>query len=205
MTTPRAGRIRTVTIAGVTFRASNRTIWHIRWTIWFLALRFPKARLHILQPCYHVGVDRSAHTHDFDCVLDFWITGGVLGDDHWRAQKVLRKLGWAVWFRCTGTWAARSDWHFHAISLPPGLPLRPTALDVGRAYARLGIKVGEYIDGGYTTKGRIDATSQVVDYCTLHAEGLAGQHEQNDDHSWHPTDFRTTVFRRAWWFDRVAA
>lgn len=204
MSTLRAGTVAQRTVAGVSFRCSNRTYWHLLWTIWWLRVRFPKARLQLLQPCYHVGVDASAHTHDFDCVVDVWIVGGVLGRDPWRAQKVLRKLGWAAWFRHTGTWAARSAWHIHMISLPSGLPAAPTALDVGKAYAALGIKVGLYIDGGYTTTGHVTATSQVVDYCTLHAEGLAGEHVQNDDLSWHPADFRTTVFRRAWWFNRVA-
>lgn len=199
----RAGARRTVTIAGVSFEASMRTIWHLRWTIWFLGVRFPLARLRILQTCYHRGVDLSAGTHDYDCVLDVWIDGGVLGRDPWKAQKVLRRLGWAAWFRHTGPWADRSEWHIHMISLPVGLPAQPSALDVGKAYAALGIVVGEYIDGGYTTAGRIVATSQVVDYCTFHAEGLAGEHEQNDDPSWHPADFRRTVFRRALWFHRI--
>jgi len=90
------------------------------------------------------------------------------------------------------------------ISLPPGLPAHPTALDVGKAYAALGMKVGEYIDGGYTTTGRVVATSQVVDLFN-HAEGLAGEHAQNDDPSWYPKDIRTTVFRRSLWFNRTAA
>lgn len=204
LTSPTAGALREVTIAGWRFKASNRTIWHLRWTIFVLKVRFPRAILHIIQPCYHEGVDASAGTHDKDCVLDFWITGGVLGKDPWRAQKIMRKLGWAIWFRHTGTWVAKSAWHLHGISLPLGLPPHPTALDVGRAFKRLGIVVGEFIDGGYTTTGRVTTTSQVVDYFN-HAEGLKGEHDQNDDPSWHPDDINATVFRRSWWFKRTAA
>jgi len=199
-----AGTVRTRTVAGVTFRCSNRVYWHLLWTIWVLRMRFPKARLVIFQPCYHTGVEASKGTHDYDAVLDVWIYGGVLGADPWRAQRFLRRHGWFAWFRHTGTWAARSAWHIHMGSLPPGLPAHPTALDVGKAYAALGIKVGEFIDGGYTTKGRVVGSSQVVDYFRR-AEGLAGQHDQNDDPSWHPKDINKTVFRRRQWFTRTAA
>lgn len=195
MSTPKAGIVKDRTVNGVTFRCSNRVYWHLLWTIWFLKVRFPKARLHILQTCYHTGVAASAGTHDFDAVFDVWITGGVLGRDPNRAQKVLRILGWGAWFRHTGPWADPSEWHIHMISLPTGLPAHPTALDVGKAYDALGIKVGEFIDGGYTTQGRIVGSSQVVDLFN-HAEGLAGEHNQNSDPSWYPKDINKTVFRR---------
>lgn len=197
----RAGTIRTVKIAGQTFRASNRTIWHLLWTIFVLRVRFPKARLVIFQTCYHGGVEASAGTHDYDCVFDVWITGGVLGRDPWRAQRFLRAHGWAAFFRHTGSWASRSAWHIHMISLPPGLPAHPTALDVGKAYEALGIKVGEFIDGGYTTKGRVVATSQVVDFYKR-ALALADQHDTGDDPSWHPKNINKTVFRRGLWFNQ---
>lgn len=198
----RAGEIRTVTMLGRTFKASRRTIWHLRWTIWLLALRFPKARLNIIQTCYNTDprFRLSAGTHDFDCVFDVWITGGVLGSDPWRAQRFLRACGWAAFFRHTGTWAARSAWHIHMVSLPPGLPAHPTALDVGKAYAALGIKVGEFIDGGYTTQGRIVGSSQVVDYYR-HDDALA---DHAADPSWHPKYINKSVFRRSWWFNRVS-
>lgn len=198
----RAGELRVVTMLGRTFKASRRTIWHLRWTLFVLSVRYPKARLQILQTCYHTGVDLSKGTHDFDCVFDVWITGGVLGADPWRAQRFLRAHGWAAYFRHSGSWAARSQWHIHMISLPPGLPADPTPLDVGKAYARLGIKVGEYIDGGYTTLGRVVATSQVDDYYA-HALGLASQHRAGEDPSWFPKDINRTIFRRAMWFRRV--
>jgi hypothetical protein len=198
-----ARTVKTRTLGGVTFRCSNRVWWHLRWTIWLLRLRFPRARLVIFQPCYHQGMRASAGTHDYDAVFDVWIYGGRLGADPWRAQRFLRRHGWAAYFRHTGSWAARSAWHIHMISLPPGLPANPTPLEVGRAYARLGIKVGRFIDGGYTTRGRIDATSQVDDYYA-HALGLAGQHRVGEDRSWFPRNINRTVFHRSWWFHRAA-
>jgi hypothetical protein len=194
-----ASSIRTVTIAGQTFKASRRTIWHLRWTIWLLALRHPKARLVIYQPCYHGGYARSSGTHDYDCVFDVWINGLT----PWRAQRFLRKRGWGAWFRHTGIWAPRSAWHIHMISLPSGLPANPTPAQVGAAYARLGLKVGKYIDGGYTSTGRTCASSQVDDYYA-HALGLAGQHRAGEDRSWFPDNINRTVFHRSLWFRRAA-
>jgi hypothetical protein len=198
-----ARTVRTRTVAGKTFRCSNRTYWHLRWTMFVLRLRFPKARLNIYQGCYHTGVAASAGTHDYDCVFDVWITGGVLGRDHWRAQHFLRAHGWAAWFRHTGTWAPRSAWHIHMISLPPGLSSNPTPFEIGKAYERLDIKVGRFIDGGYTTRGHVDASSQVDDYYA-HALGLAGQHRAGDDPSWHPKYISRRVFHRSLWFRRTA-
>lgn len=187
-----AGTVRTRTIAGRSFRCSNRTAWHLRWTLWVLGLRFPKARLEIVQTCYHSGVDASAGTHDFDAVFDVWIHGGALGADPWRAQRFLRACGWAAWFRCTGQWASKDRWHIHMVSIPSGLPANPTAVQVQAAYDALGIRVGVYVPG------------QVDDYFA-HAYGLAGQHRAGTDRSWFPDNINRTVFRRRQWFRRKAA
>lgn len=195
-----AGTLKTRTIAGATFRCSNRVAWHLRWTIFVLALRHPKARLRIIQTCYNRTIAASAGTHDYDAVFDVEIAGL----DWWTAQRFLRRHGWAAWFRHTGSWSPRDYWHIHMISLPPGLPANPTPLQVGKAYAALGIRVGHYVDGGYTTRGRVDATSQVDDYYA-HALGLSGQHRAGDDHSWFPDNINRTVFRRSQWFNRTTA
>jgi hypothetical protein len=172
--------------------------WHLRWTIWLLALRHPKARLVIYQPCYHTGVNLSAGTHDYDAVFDVWI----IGMDPRKAQVFLRRRGWAARFRHTGSWSARSAWHIHMISIPPGLRANPTPAQIGMAYAALGIKVGHFIDGGYTTSGHVWATSQLDDYFA-HALALAGQHRAGSDHSWFPDNINKTVFSRALWFKRL--
>lgn len=197
-----ARTVRTRTVAGVTFRCSNRTYWHLRWTQFVLKARFPRARLAIFQPCYHRGVAASEGTHDWDAVLDVWIYGGVLGRDPWRAQKFLRYHGWAAWFRHTGPWAARSAWHIHMVSLPPGIKTSdPTPGQIGRAYKAIGLKVGKYIDGGLTTTGSTCATSQVDDYYA-HALGLKGEHRAGDDPSWHPKYINRHIFHRSLWFRR---
>lgn len=205
-----AAKLYTRKIAGTNITASGRTIWHLRWTIFKLALRYPRARLRIIQSCYRAlgggaGARLSAGTHDYDCVFDVEITGmpGKTAIERWyRAQSFLRNHGWGAWFRHTGDWAAASAWHLHIISLPPGLPANPTVLQVGKAYAKAGQKVGKYIDGGYTsTGGHIIATSQVDDYFA-HALGLAGQHRAGSDHSWFPANLPRHVFRQVWWPNR---
>lgn len=180
-----AGTVKTRTIAGVTFRCSNRTAWHLRWTLFVLALRFPKARLVIYQTCYHTGVDLSKGTHDFDCCFDVWI----IGLDPWRAQRFLRRRGWAAWYRHTGVFVG--DEHIHMVSLPTGLSASPDAAEVLAAYRRLGIRVGVFVPG------------QVADHYH-HAFGLAEEHTAGSDHSWFPDNINRTVFRRRWWFRRAA-
>jgi hypothetical protein len=190
-------------IAGTTITASRRTIWHLRWTIFKLFLYFPKARLRIIQGTCSHGI-YSAGTHDFDCVLDVEIIGmpGATDEARWfRAQRFLRNHGWAAWFRHTGTWAARSAWHIHMISIPPGLPANPTPEQIGRAFAKIGLKVGEYIDGGWTTKGAIVATAQLDDFFR-HTFGLKGEHASGADGSWFPANILAQVFRQEWWPNR---
>lgn len=172
-------------IAGVTFRASDRTQQHILQTIARLAVRHPGARLRIIQPCYNTGVARSAGTHDLDAVLDVEIDGLPGATDEarwWAAQRFLRECGWAAWFRHTGEWADRDAWHIHMISLPPGLSTNPTAADVDRAFEAIGLRVGEFVPG------------QVDDYFAG-ALGLKGQHRAGVDHSWFPPNINATVFK----------
>lgn len=183
-----AGTLKTRTIAGRTFKCSNRVAWHLRWTILVLGLRFPKARLYVYQTCYHQGVAASAGTHDFDACFDV----KIIGLDWWKAQQFLRRRGWAAWYRHTGSWSSPSGWHIHMISLPPGLPANPTALDVQHAFEALGIRVGIFVPG------------QVDDYYA-HALGLKDQHRAGLDHSWFPDNINRTVFRRRWWTRRTAA
>jgi hypothetical protein len=88
----------------------------------------PGARIHVAQPCYNVGVDLSAGTHDKDAVLDFIIVGLT-----WlEAQAFLRRHGWTAWWRHTGDWADPALWHLHAISL---------------AAFKAGCPVGDFIPG----------------------------------------------------------
>jgi hypothetical protein len=107
-----------VTLGDKTFDAGRRTGAHLEWTIERLAVKHPGTHLHVLQPCFHTGVEASAGTHDADGVLDVRIDGL-----RWeQAQTFMRRHGWAAWWRHTGSWAAPSQWHVHAVSLGcPGL------------------------------------------------------------------------------------
>jgi hypothetical protein len=183
-----------VTRFGSTFRASIHTIAaldraqaRLNW-LKRRGMVVPWARIVIIQPCYNTGVARSAHTHDFDCVLDVQVVG--MG---WaRAQRFWRNLGFAAWWR---TPAQGFTNHIHMALIPTGLRGHPTAAQVGQAYQHLGQRVGDYIDGGWTTTSphRIDATSQIVDYF-WHAEGLAGEHFTGYDKSWFPPNIAATVY-----------
>lgn len=172
-------RLITVNFGGRVFRCSQVTYANLLATQQYLDKHYPGARLVVIQGCFNTGVAASAGTHDFDAVLDVMI----IGLPWLTAQKVLRKCGWAAWWRHTGTWAAKSRWHIHMICL---------------ASVEAGCTVGLYIDGGLSTQGRVIASSQVADYRN-HALGLAGQHNSGGDDTWHPADIDKTVFDYAAW------
>lgn len=179
-----AGTLSQHAIAGWSFKATARTAAHLEHTIEELKVAHPKARLVILQACYSdpVKYPLSAGTHDYDAVFDF----EIVGLDWWAAQRFLRSKGWACWFRHTGTWAAESRWHIHAISLGyPG-------------------KVGYYVDGGISLYREKRYSSQVDDYYR-HAFGLANQHRTGSDTSLFPVSIRDTVFDYDAYLARKAA
>lgn len=183
----RATDLIAVTRAGRTFKASRRTVAHIDATFAAFAQQFPKARLSIIQACYNSTVAASAGTHDRDAVFDFGFSGVLVpgGNDaaQWlRLQRFLRNHGWGCWWRHTGTWAAQSAWHVHGFSLPVGL-------------ATFATQVGEFIDGGQSTLGRVVASSQLADYLT-EKDGLAGH---ACDHTWRPSPISSSVFRYVPW------
>lgn len=182
------GRTSDQTMAGDTFKASAWTAGHLQQTIDVLKKRHPDKKLRILQPCFHKGVKLSKGSHDYDGVFDVWIDGmtGLV------AQRFLRSQGWAAWFRHTGAFA--DDIHIHMATIPPGLPAKPTAKQVGAAYTKLGIQVGYLIDGGYTRKTTTRYTSQIVDYYA-HAFGLKDQHKAGSDTSWFPADIAKTIYQ----------
>ncbi len=182
-----AGTLGMHTIAGKTFKCSARTAAHVEHTIARLKVTHPTARLEIIQGPYNSTIAASSGTHDYDAVFDFRIVGMNANSDQWyAAQRFLRSLGWACWYRHTGTWAPTGAWHIHAISL-----------------GYLG-KVGKYIDGGVSLYGRKVATSQVDDYYN-HAFGLANQHRAGSDTSFFPPDIKATIFDYNAHLARVAA
>lgn len=106
---PDGAEVITVTLADKTFRAGRRTAAHLEHTIAEIRDRLPDCRLHIIQPCYNTDVAASEGTHDKDGVLDVQI----IGLDWLPAQRFLRELGWAAWFRFPPTFSQ----HIHMISL----------------------------------------------------------------------------------------
>ena len=180
-------KVSTHTIAGESFKASAWTAGHLQHTIEVLAAKHPGTQLVIKQPCFNTGVDASKHTHDFDGVLDVKIEGLTWA----KAQSFLRSQGWAAWHR---TPAQGFKHHIHMATIPPGLSGHPKAAAVGAAYQKLGIKVGKFIDGGFTTTGKAFTSSQIVDYFN-HAFGLANHHAPNSDTSWFPPDISRTIYQ----------
>lgn len=93
------------TVAGTTFRACRFCAAHIEHTAERLT------GLRIIQPPWNVGVAASAGTHDRCACFDVSVDGLAWLD----AQKALRSLGWAAWYRPTtpGLWGN----HIHMVSL----------------------------------------------------------------------------------------
>lgn len=183
----RATDLITVTRMGRRFKASRRTVAHIEKTAAEFKRVFPHASLVIIQTCYNRTVSASAGTHDFDACFDFGFTGTLLPgkpiEAQWdQLQHFLRRLGWGCWWRHTGPWAAQSEWHVHGFSLPVGLK-------------RFTTTVGEFIDGGQTSLGRVVASSQLADYLA-EKDGLASH---GCDHTWRPSPISSSVFRYLPW------
>lgn len=110
------------TPGGKALRASRYTRYHWDKTMRAFRKRYPHAQVYILQGSYNVGFGPSAETHDWDSVLDVWVTG-----ISWReAERFFRQQGWYGWWRHTGSWAATSKFHIHMIS--PGTPNRVGSL-----------------------------------------------------------------------------
>lgn len=153
------------------FKCSRRTAAHLDYTKEQLKKRFPFAVLVIIQGCYNRGVGASEGTHDYDCCLDI----RILNMDWLTAQAFLRSCGWAAWVR----WPWQGfDIHIHMISL---------------GFAKYGLIVGKYVDGGWSLFGRKVTSSQVEDYYN-HAYGLEGMHEPGSDKTWYPKDINATIF-----------
>ena len=104
------------TTGGKQIRIGRRTAAHLDWSQERLSIELPGARIKILQGTYNTTVEASAGTHDFDKCLDVFIADpdGDLYD--WaKAQKFLRRHGWAAWHRTPD----QGDFghHIHMVSL----------------------------------------------------------------------------------------
>lgn len=163
---------------GREIRGSFRTICHLN-RLNNLAINKFGRGIEVIQRDWNTTVAASAGTHDFDSTFDVLIPG--VG--WWAAQRFLRANGFACWYRpaTPGLWGN----HIHGFTLPP----RRKAL-VSDDFRQDGNKVGIYVDGGYSTEGRVVTSSQIADYYN-HRSGLRGHAH---DSSWFPRDIRTTIF-----------
>ena len=137
--------------------------------------------IEVLQSAYNNTVPASQGTHDLDMVYDLCIPG--VG--WWEQQRFYRAHGFWGWYRPTtpGLW----NNHYH------GFVARSWSGDPSKMFEQHGFKVGVYIDGGWSTSGRLEATSQVADF-VAHAFGLKDEHTPGSDHSWFPSDLRGSIF-----------
>lgn len=94
------------TIWGRTFRCSRRTGAFLD----FLQDMLPeRCNIRIIQGCYNTTVSASAGTHDYDAVLDIYISGM-----EWRqTQEFVRRWGAAGWWRYPPTFTN----HVHFVVL----------------------------------------------------------------------------------------
>lgn len=167
------------TTSGRTIRGSFRTICHLDKLNRRAYLRFGVG-ISAIQPDWNTGVAASAGTHDFDATWDLWIPGV----DPWVQQRFFRRLGLGGWMRKPPLFG----WHYHGFTLPPR-----EGVSISDDYRVHGFKVGVYVDGGWSTRGRLVTSSQIADYYN-HAFGLSGQHTSGSDRSWFPRNIEATIF-----------
>ena len=131
-----------------------------------------KSGIVIIQPPYNTGVLASAGTHDYDACSDLYIPGA----SWWDQQRFLRANGFACWYRHPPKFGN----HIHGFTLPPR-----EGKSISDDFKVHGFKVGKYVDGGYSTYGRLVTSSQISDYYAR-AFGLSNMHTPGSDKSWHP-------------------
>lgn len=131
----------------------------------------------VIQPSYNTTVAASAGTHDFDACFDVYIPGVA-----WATQqRFFRSIGWGAYWRKP----PRFGHHIHMFSLP----LREGTVRADD-YRSAGTKVGLYVDGGWSTKGRKTTSAQLDAYYN-HRDALASNAKDN---SWFPADIPKTIF-----------
>lgn len=140
--TEQANKVITVNFGGRFFRCSQRTYAACLELQAAVSAHKPGAFVVVIQGSYNTGVALSAGTHDKDATLDIKIVGFTWQD----MESFCRKMGWAAWWRHTGSWASPSAFHIHM-----------TLLGAQEA----GCEVGTLIPG------------QVADY-KAHRTGLVG-------------------------------
>lgn len=157
-----------------------------------LAMRKFGTGVEVIQSAFNTVVRASAGTHDFDACFDLRIDG--VG--WWDQQHFFRgSCGIGGWYRHPPLFGN----HFHGFVLPPR-----HGSGISDDYRQSGLKVGKYVDGGWSTEGAKVTSSQIEDYYN-HAFGLSGQHEKNSDKSWFPRDIEDTIFNLRAYVEKRAA
>lgn len=165
---------------GRSVKGSFRTLCHLN-RINNLALHKYGKEIVIIQRDWNTGVAASAGTHDFDSVWDLFIPGVPW----WEQQWFFRINGFGCWYRHLPLFGN----HIHGFSLP-----EREGQSISDDFQVAGFKVGIYVDGGYSTRGHLVTSSQLLDYYN-HAFGLSGQHTPGSDRSRFPKDIEATIFR----------
>jgi hypothetical protein len=131
----------------------------------------------VIQPSYNTTVAASAGTHDFDACFDVYIPGVA-----WATQqRFFRSSGWGAYWRRP----PKFGHHIHMFSLP----LRKGKVRADD-YREAGTKVGLYVDGGWSTRGKKVSSAQLDAYYN-HRDALASNAH---DPSWFPGDITKTIF-----------
>lgn len=164
---------------GRKIKGSFRTLCHLN-RLNNLSLAKFGVEIQVIQRDWNTGVAASAGTHDFDSTWDLWIPGV----DPRVQERFFRANGLGGWMRKPPLFG----WHYHGFTLPP-FEGKVRSDDFRVA----GLKVGVYVDGGYSTRGRLVTSSQISDYVN-EAFGLSGQHTPGSDRSWFPENKAATVF-----------
>lgn len=155
---------------------SFRTIAHLDYTN-ALAVKKFKQNIVVIQPPFNTTVAASAGTHDYDACLDVYIPGVAWAEQ----QKFFRANGWGAYWRKP----PKFGHHIHMFSLPP---------QEGKVRADdwkvAGFKVGLYVDGGWSTRGRVVASAQIDAYYN----GRDGLASNAKDLSWRPANIKSTIF-----------
>lgn len=176
---PHANAMCSLVLNGTKYKGSFRTLCHLN-RLNNLAVKTFGVGITVIQSDWHTGVPASAGTHNFDSCWDLKIEG--VG--WYRQQRFFRAHGFGCWYRHPPLFGN----HTHGFTLPPH-----RSSDPNQDFAGIGIKVGQYIDGGVSLSGHAVTSSQISDYYRR-AYGLAGQHEPGSDHSWFPPDIAATTF-----------
>jgi hypothetical protein len=169
------------TVSGKKIIGSFRAIAHLDRLQALYKRRFGGRTFRVIQSMNNTGVTQSAGTHDYDFCVD--LDGpGVSWNDF---LIFMRWHGMAGWVR---TPAQGFSYHFHGFCLPPR-----EGRSISDDFKVHGFKVGKYVDGGYSTVGRLITSSQIADVYA-HAFGLSGKHVPGSDKSPYPKSIAATVW-----------